>query len=106
MKSSKCTFKTQYVGDIIKFNIKFDFPLSKQEIKKFRNIFLKKRDPNKEKLTQYKKAIDRFSSNRKEFTRLLHKSEVEYKKLPFKDPSENSFNRNLKKEFVNSQWKD
>ncbi|MBA7541793.1 hypothetical protein ES705_34109 [subsurface metagenome] len=105
MKSSKFTLKTQYVGDVIKFNIKFDFPLSKQEIKKFRNIFLEKRDVNKEKLDQYKKAIDRFSSNRKEFTRLLAKSEAEYKRLPFKDTSENSFNRNLKKEFVNNQWK-
>jgi len=106
MKSSKFTFKTQYAGDVIKFSIKFDFPLSKQEIKKFRNIFLEKRDVNKEKLNQYKKAIDRFSSNRRELTRLLHKSEVEYKRLPFKDSSENSFNRNLKKEFVNTQWKD
>ena len=44
MKSSKFTLKTQYVGDVIKFNIIFDFPLSKQEIKRFKNIFLEKRD--------------------------------------------------------------
>ncbi|MBA7716793.1 hypothetical protein ES703_125871 [subsurface metagenome] len=104
MKSSKFTLKTQYVGDVIKFNIIFDFPLSKQEIKRFKNIFLEKRDVNKEKLAQYKKAIDRFISNRREFTRILHKSEVDYKKLPFK--SENSFNRNLKEDFVKKQWRD
>lgn len=84
MDNSKFTLKTQYVENIVNFILKFDVPLSRKELKDLKDIFFKPSDPNKEKLTQYKNAIDKFILNRNQFSRMLQKSDLEYRKLPFK----------------------
>ncbi|MFW9879559.1 MAG: hypothetical protein ACFFG0_41315 [Candidatus Thorarchaeota archaeon] len=105
MKSSKFTFKVQRDGDIVTCTITFDFPLSRQEIKRFKKIFLEKRDINKEKISRYKRALDKFVSNRRKFANMLHSSEVKYTKLPFKNQSETTFNKTLKESFNDGQWR-
>ena len=78
MNEPRLTLTQRFYKEMVEYKVTSLTPFTRKEVKKFRTLFFKKRDANKEKLGQYHRAIDKFIRNNREFMGMLKELEKKY----------------------------